>query len=192
MSQLGESFLLCGNSGEHYSENHQKGGEVVRNSLGNPEYERCYKNCQHRIVRTQEGIEPDGVEPCLGLACERGHVQVVDKAYMAEPIDEYEANQGQRKAKFGHPLLHLGFLHLRQLFDLVVVKVKRIEFLFEFCHIVFIYKFYFQFLYGFFINIELKYLGSPVTSSPSHSGLSKGSFSSASSTSATVRPSLSP
>ena len=51
---------------------------------------------------------------------------------------------------------------------------------------------YFQFLYGFFINMELKYLGSPVTSSPSHAGLSKGSFSSVSSTSATMRPSLSP
>ena len=141
VSELGIGYLVSGDVGQHYREYYNEGGQIIRYGLGDPEHYSRHKDGEHSIVCPDKTVEPQLIETLKRRSREGTCVKIVQERYPGYIIQQDEHQDSERAAEALHGPLEAGFLHLRQLLDLIVVQVQNIH--------------YFQFLYGFFISMEL-------------------------------------
>ena len=126
MSQLGEGLLLGRDTAEDDEQDDDQRGEIVRNRLGHPKDKARREYGQHRIVGPYERGQAYLVQPCQGLSRHGFSGEAVDEAEMSEPVDKDKGKYGERAAETRHPDLEAAFLHLRKLFEAVVVHIQRV------------------------------------------------------------------
>ena len=127
VSELRQCFFLCGYAEQHRAQDEQQGSQIVRYGFRHPQDEAGYEYGKHSVVGPDEAFRAEYAKAFLGCGGQGARVQVVNEAYMAEPTDPHEGYDSQRTSKARHPNFELGFLHLGQFLNLVIVHVQRIE-----------------------------------------------------------------